>query len=237
MIDFHTHILPGMDDGARNVEESIALLLEERRQGAGHIFLTPHFYADEDNPTDFLARRAEAHAELTAAMRAEKSLQTAAPRLYLGAEVYYFPGISDCEEIRALSLANTGCILIEPPMTAWTESMLEDVEAIGSNFGLVPVIAHVDRYCRMLRDDTLFDRVCQRKILTQVNGSYFLREETRERAFRLLEEGRVHMLGSDCHNSDTRAPNLGKACRTAAEAGHAAALNAALEKMYRLIEK
>ena len=236
MIDFHTHILPQMDDGARTVYESIELVCEERRQGAGHVFLTPHFYADEESPADFIARRSEAFSKLNSAVAASAGLQKIAPKFYLGAEVYYFPGISDCEEIRALSLADTGCILIEPPMSFWSESMLDDIEAVGRNHGLVPVIAHVDRYCHLLRDNSLFDRISERKILTQVNGSFFTREESRDFALRLLEEGRIHLLGSDCHSSRDRKPNLGNACQAAANAGHATSLNAALKKMYRLIE-
>ena len=57
MIDFHTHILPGMDDGSKSVEESIWLLQEEVRQGVDAVMLTPHFYAEENSPVDFLRRR------------------------------------------------------------------------------------------------------------------------------------------------------------------------------------
>ena len=60
MIDFHTHILPGMDDGSKSVEESIALLQEEARQGADMVFLTSHFYAEENSPSEVRRRRRSA---------------------------------------------------------------------------------------------------------------------------------------------------------------------------------
>ena len=162
MIDFHTHILPNMDDGAGSAEESAALLQMEAEQGVRHVFLTSHFYADEEEPASFLQRR-------------EASLRTLTPyplsltpQIHLASEVYYFPGLSDCAEIKPLTLGETGCILVEPPMSPWSESMLDDIEAIGPQLGLAPVIAHVDRYCRLLEDYDLFDRLQERKILIQV---------------------------------------------------------------------
>lgn len=57
MIDFHTHILPGVDDGAENIETALAMLREEAVQGVNQVFATPHFYADEETPEAFLERR------------------------------------------------------------------------------------------------------------------------------------------------------------------------------------
>ena len=64
IIDFHSHILPGIDDGSRSVEESIALLQKEAEQGISHVVATPHFYPQLDTPERFLKRRAEAEAAL-----------------------------------------------------------------------------------------------------------------------------------------------------------------------------
>ena len=58
MIDLHTHILPGMDDGAKDVKTSLALLRMESAQGVGTVVLTPHFYRDREEPQHFLTRRA-----------------------------------------------------------------------------------------------------------------------------------------------------------------------------------
>ena len=64
IIDFHSHILPGIDDGSRNVEESIALLRKEAEQGITHVIATPHFYPQHDTPERFLKRRNEAETVL-----------------------------------------------------------------------------------------------------------------------------------------------------------------------------
>lgn len=236
MIDFHTHILPSVDDGAKTVYESIEMLVAERKQGIGHVFLTPHFYADEDNPSDFIQRRDSSYRALMDSLVRNENVRSYMPKMYLGAEVYYFPGISDCEELKRLALGNTGCLLVEPPMSFWSESMLDDIETIGPNYGLVPVIAHVDRYCRMLKDNTLFERLQKRRILNQVNASFFLREESKDFAVSLLESDAIHLMGSDCHNAGQRKPSLGIACQALANEGHANALNRSIRKMYRLIE-
>ena len=57
MIDFHSHVLPGMDDGAKDTDESLALLRLTKEQGIDGIVATPHFYPDRENPEDFLLRR------------------------------------------------------------------------------------------------------------------------------------------------------------------------------------
>ena len=88
--DFHSHILPCVDDGSHSVEESLQMLRMEAEQGVTHVVLTPHFYAKHDSPERFLQRRAAAWETLQAAMAGEEGL----PQITLCAEVYYFPGIS-----------------------------------------------------------------------------------------------------------------------------------------------
>ena len=72
MTDLHTHILPGIDDGARSVEESLAMLRMERGQGVDTVVLTPHFYRDRENPKRFLRRRKESAAALAQASETPK---------------------------------------------------------------------------------------------------------------------------------------------------------------------
>ena len=223
MIDFHSHILPEMDDGADSLETSLAMLRESKRQGVGVVCATSHFYADEEDPQSFLARRSAAYAHLQSAMDRDGDY----PKILLGAEVLYFPGISVAEEMKALRLMGTPFLLIEPPMMPWTEAMLDEVEACGSSLNCIPVIAHIDRYMRMLRDYTLFDRVADRKLLVQVNASFFLHRDTQDFALECLEAECFHFIGSDCHDLTARRPNLGDA----AEIIRAAGLSAQLSKV------
>ena len=147
------------------------------------------------------------------------------PEVILGAEVLYFPGISQADAVEDLLLGSSRTILVEPPMSHWTDTMLDDIALMGVNHNCLPVIAHVDRYMTMLRDESLVDRVLSRGMQVQVNTAYFLNPQTRKKAIRHLREGKIHVIGTDCHNLDSRAPNLGDVHRllrgTAAEADFA----------------
>ena len=216
MIDFHSHFLPGIDDGSDSVETSLAMLRESRAQGVDLMIATPHFYADEDDPEGFLAAREEAFTLLREAMDKEGG---AYPEILLGAEILFFPGMSVADEIYELRVADAPMLLIEPPMIPWSETMLDEVQLTGENLHCIPVIAHVDRYMRMLRDRTLFERLEEREMLIQVNASFFTHVDTRSLALKYLREERIHFIGSDCHNMEGRPPNMGQAAKIIKDGG------------------
>lgn len=206
MIDFHSHILPGVDDGAQTLEESLAMLRGSFLQGVDAVVSTSHFYAMDDYPQEFLQRRNAAARQLADAMLFSTEIY---PKVILGAEVLYFPGISEAEEISQLKIGDSSCILIEPPMAQWSGDMLDEIVQLGENFHLIPIVAHVDRYMNMLQDNSLIDRVLQRDLVVQVNGEYFLNPKTQKAAFENLKAGKIQLIGSDCHNLESRSPNLG----------------------------
>lgn len=208
MIDFHSHILPGIDDGSDSVETSLALLRESKRQGINIMFATPHFYADENDPKTFLRNRSRAYAALKNAMGSNIMDY---PEIMLGAEILYFPGMSVAEELNDLAMGDTPCLLVEPPVIPWSDTMLDEIEQTGKNLSKIPVIAHVDRYMRIFGDYTLFDRISGRKMLAQVNANYFIRSDTTKRALRDLMDDRFQFIGSDCHNLTSRSQNMGRA--------------------------
>lgn len=216
MIDFHSHILPQMDDGADSVETSLAMLRRSFLQGVDIMVSTSHFYADEEYPVDFLRRRKQALEILRDAMLMSPEVY---PVIVPGAEVLYFPGISQAEEVRYLTIGNSQAILVEPPMAPWSDEMLDDIAQMHENLGCLPVIAHIDRYMQILSDETLIDRVQERNLMVQVNGTYFLNPETVDSAIRNLKRGKIHFLGSDCHNLSSREPNLGSVWKNAKEFG------------------
>lgn len=234
MIDFHSHILPGMDDGSSSPEESLAMLEVSAEQGVDEIFATSHFYPDEEDPASFLERRKRSCEELKAfAVGVKKDFPL--PRIHLGAEVYYFPGIATCEEIRPLAMGETKMLLVEPPVAPFNRVMLDEIEAIGPNLGLTPVIAHLDRYCRLLRDNSLFSLLSGRKILVQVNASFFLRSSSSEFAMKVLREEKCQLLGSDCHNLTDRPPNIGPAAEKIREKNYSRYLAILNERGYNVL--
>ena len=205
--DFHSHILPGMDDGSRSVEESLDMLRMEADQGITRVVATPHFYPHRDHPDRFLRRREKAEMLLREAMAGKKNL----PELYVGAEVYYFSGISDSELISELTIDQKGCILLELPSVPWTETMYREIEGLYSKRGLVPIIAHVDRYLTGWHGLGIPKRLAELPVLVQANADFFLERATARKAMRMLKEDSIHLLGSDCHNCGDRKPNLGNA--------------------------
>lgn len=206
MIDFHSHILPGVDDGPQNMEDSLSMLRSSFLQGVDLVVSTSHFYANEEFPEDFLKRRNAALQQLEEAMLFSADVY---PRVVPGAEVLFFPGISEAEGIEQFCVGNSRGILIEPPMAPWSDDMLDELVQLGRNFDLIPIIAHVDRYMSMLKDATLIDRVRQKNLVVQVNGTWFLNPKAQKAAFAALKAGKIHLIGSDCHNLESRPPNLG----------------------------
>lgn len=209
LTDFHSHILPGVDDGSKSVEQSLEMLRMEAAQGIRRVIATPHFYPRHDSPERFLRRRAEALNRLQEAMEIEEGL----PQIELAAEIYFFSGISDSEVLSQLTIGQKRCILLEMPHSPWTDSMYRELEGICVKQGLTPVIAHVDRYIRPFKSYGIPERLKELPVMVQANAEFFLSGSTRRMALRMLKKGQIHVLGSDCHNLKDRKPNLGDAVR------------------------
>lgn len=207
VVDFHTHVLPGIDDGSPDLECSIEMLRREAEQGIRKVIATPHFYAQHDKPEHFLRKRAEAEA----ALRAEMCKHSDLPELGIGAEVYYFNGISHSDILSELTIDQKRYILLEMPMPPWSERVYRDIEGIWIKQGLMPIIAHVDRYIAPFRTFSIPERLEGLPVMVQANASFFLDKSTRRMAFRMLRQGRIQLLGSDCHDLSDRAPVLGNA--------------------------
>ena len=207
IVDFHSHILPGIDDGSASVEESIALLRLEAEQGIGHVVATPHFYPRYEAPEDFLRKRDQAEAALRDAVKTVSGL----PRISVGAEVYFFRGISESEFLPQLTIREKQCILIEMPPAPWPESAYQELEAIWRRRGITPVIAHIDRYIAPFHTHKIPQRLQALPVLVQANASFFLESRTRRMALKMLRSDQIQLLGSDCHNLDSRPPRLGEA--------------------------
>lgn len=206
MIDFHSHFLPGIDDGSDSVETSLSMLAMWRDQGFSLVCATPHFYADRNSPARFLAKRQAAYDAVCTAL---EKLGGVWPEILLGAEVRFFDGISAAEDLDKLCLEGTNLLLLEMPFTRWTDRMVGEVSDI-SRRGLLPVAAHIERYMD-LQPRKLLDSFMEGNILIQCNAEFFLSRRTSRKALRMLRDGRIHFLGSDAHNTSSRAPNLGPA--------------------------
>ena len=208
MIDFHSHILPGIDDGSQSVEQTLQMLQAAHEQGVRNIVATPHFYADEMVPETFLENRQQA---------LEQIGQENAAGIFLGAEVAYFDHMSRSEALQQLRIGQTDLILVEMPFMPWTDRIVEDVCQLADRQGLTPVLAHVERYRQKSQFPRYRDMLLGSGALFQCNAGAFLRFTTRSWTLKQLKNGFVHFLGSDCHNMTTRAPKLGEAAQVIAK--------------------
>lgn len=206
MIDWHSHILPGVDDGSRNTEESLAMLQMLREQGVDTVIATPHFYANEKSVDRFLKKRDAALEALRAQLTGED--MTIVP----GAEVKYYPGISRMHDLKRLCIKGSGLLLLEMPMSKWTEYTMRELVELSSTNGLTVVLAHIERYLKY-QSRAAWNRLYDCGIQMQVNASFFNSMFTRRKALHMLENGAIQFLGSDCHNTGTRAPHIDRAVR------------------------
>ena len=204
MIDWHSHILPGIDDGSQSVEESVTMLRMLTEQGVNTVIATPHFLANNETVEDFLARRNEAYGKL------KEHLFEGAPEIRLGAEVAYYSGISRLPELKELCIEGSKCLLLEMPMTKWTEYVIKEVEELARRGKINLVLAHVDRYMHLQSAKT-WERLCESGCIMQVNASSLLSFMTRPKIIKMMRAQAVHCIGSDCHNTTTRAPKIGRA--------------------------
>lgn len=210
MIDVHTHILPGIDDGSKSVEMSLEMLRISAAQGVKTVVATPHFYPTRNNPEKFYEDRQRAWEQLG-------QLPEDIPQVLLGAEVAYFEGISRSSQLEAMRLGSSDLLLVEMPMSPWTDRMMEELRQIPGNLGLQPVLAHVDRYLHRSQLPRYLEDILEMEIPLQVSASAFLKFSERGKMLRLVKNGCVDFLGSDAHNLTTRAPNMADAARVIAK--------------------
>ena len=207
MIDWHSHILPGMDDGSASAEMSVAMLQMESAQGVGHVVATPHFYPRYDSPERFLEKRLRAETLLRKACEKEPVL----PQITMGAEVYYFHGMSESDFLQELTIGGEGCILIEMPHGHWSDQMYRELVAIWERRRILPIIAHIDRYIAPLQTHGIPGKLAELPVFVQANADFFLERATAGMAIRMLKKDQIQLIGSDCHNTDSRKPNMGEA--------------------------
>ncbi len=202
IVDFHTHILPGVDDGAKDVQTTKHLLDLSAEMGIDGLVATPHFYADESRLEDFLRKREAAVQEMLTVYDS-----AAHPKIYLGAEVSYFYGIGTSKDIRPLAIQGTDLILIEMPYMPWDERMLDELAYIKKELRLTPVIAHVERYWK-LQSRRILGRLMDLDVRLQFSAGFLADSDNKRLINKLIVKNALHFLGSDCHNTSTRPQNL-----------------------------
>lgn len=204
LVETHCHILPGIDDGSPNIETSLKMINALKRQGAKAIILTPHYYSDSISYQDFIKRRDYALSQLNEALSDDD------PLLIPAAEVFISDYLFNYENLDRLCIGNTRYALIEHPFTCdFSKSTYDRLLNLNYDYKINPILAHIERYSALMEDERLLDEYIDAGCLVQVNIGSFANahRSVRKRLIKYLESGRIHLLGSDCHNLDSRPPD------------------------------
>lgn len=203
LVETHCHIMPGVDDGAPDIETSLAMIEKLQRQGAKKIILTPHYYSDNISLDDFLRRRDKAFNELL------RELSSGSPTLIPAAEVYISRYLFNNPNIDELKIAGSNYILIEHPFSSsFSENTYDRLMNMYCDYGAKPILAHIERYPALMDDPYKLEDYINMGCLTQVNISSFVdsHRSVKKKLIKLLNTGHIHLIGSDCHNLSSRAP-------------------------------
>lgn len=238
IVDMHCHLLPGVDDGSPDEETSIGMLEREAKEGVGAVIATPHFYADDDDPEDFLLRREDAARRLKAAMVGYHADHPDAklPAVYLGAEVAYFPGICYSETVRRFVIGGGNFVLVELPFGPVSPSVVREIVDIRYRLGIWPIVAHLERHLPFVgKADLAY--LLENGAMVQSNAAYMLQPRNERRALRQFAEGTFHVLGTDAHDVENRPPELAAAVMKLYEKYGMEAVEALSDTMLHVLAK
>lgn len=206
MIDIHSHIIPGVDDGSASMEATIFMVYEAVQQGATAFFATSHSSA-------FLENGEEVHRRFDTMKKRLGRLFS--NKVYLGCEVLCskekMPELTEAIRNKTIPTMNdTACVLIE----FWEEADWETVEFCVAELlrqGCTPILAHVERYGALKDRMDRVNRLRQQGCLIQLN--VYALEETqpepeRNWARQLVADRKVDFLGTDMHGTGIRMPSI-----------------------------
>lgn len=203
LMDIHTHILPGVDDGAVDIDEALRMIALADKEGISVIILTPHY--GQRNPgydPDEAVKKATA---------LRKVINKSYPhmKLYMGNELYYSPGIiEDLKTGRAKTIGGTDYALVEFSVDVEYEKIITAVRNFTSQ-GYHPLLAHVERYRCLYKDIERVHELIEMGAYIQVNARGFLSGRFDKRGAwckHMLQEGVIHFIASDCHDTLRRTP-------------------------------
>ena len=208
MIDFHTHILPNIDDGSRSIEETFNLIKEAKNVGFEAIISTSH-YMEKYYETNAPEREVWINA-----IYENLQAKNIDINLYLGNEIYLSENIIKLlEEGKASTINDTSYVLFEMPLNA--EPMnLYDVIYEMMQYKLVPILAHPERYSFVQKEPELIYDLIEKGVLMQANFGSILGiygEKTQIIIRKFLESNMIHFLGTDVHRQNSIYPRVPEA--------------------------
>lgn len=206
LTDLHCHLLPGMDDGAKDIETSVQLLKIEYDSGVRQITFTSHFDCEKMNLDLFLKNRERAFNSVKKEIN-DKYPEWKDLKLSLGAEVKYSPNLLNLP-LDSLCIENTNYLLLELSfhmLPTYFESITRQIIMMG----IIPIVAHVERYNYIIDNPTILCDWIDEGMLIQMNAESFLRKNRDSKlCFNLVKWNLVHVIASDAHSIHRRPVNL-----------------------------
>ncbi|MCB6992245.1 protein tyrosine phosphatase [bacterium 210820-DFI.6.37] len=202
-MDIHTHIVPGVDDGAKNMEETMKMVELAYAEGIRVIMATPHY--GEWNPNYNKEQAIAACRKVRDWVRAVHSDMN----VYMGNELYYSPGIiDDLRQGKARTMGGTDYVLVEFSVDEDYPEIYDGLRAFVME-GYRPILAHIERYHCLQKELESVKKLVDLGVYIQVNARSFLGGRFDRRTAwctKLLENGLIHFVASDCHNCEGRRP-------------------------------
>ena len=200
MIDFHTHILPNIDDGSKSIEETFNLIKEAEKAGFKKIISTSH-YLEKYYEVDVIERKAWIDTLNKTIKERNEEIE-----LYLGNEIYFSDNIiSLLEEGKATTINNTSYLLFELPLNAKPFNIYNIIYEL-LEYKLIPVLAHPERYTFVQSEPELVYDLIQKGVLMQCNYGSIIGQYGKKAQIivkKLYENNMVHFLGTDVHKQNT----------------------------------
>jgi protein-tyrosine phosphatase len=207
--DIHSHILPGVDDGAANLSEALQMLSIAYQEGIRCIVATPHFIADGKNVS--VKELQEVFAKI------EKEAYKISPnfKIYLGHELYHSQDVlSSLQRGDALTINGTKYILVEFLPRASFKDIWNNLHMYLLS-GYYPILAHTERYYDLINNSELVGNMIRSGIYIQINISSLMGRNFRTSfCNKLIKKNWVHFLGTDAHGATSRAPYIKDAAET-----------------------
>lgn len=198
--DVHSHVLPGVDDGPADLDETMSALEEAKRQHIDALIVTPHFH-----PGRYMVYAPQIFDALEK-VRGECSRRNFDMILYPGQECYYYSGlVEQLNQKKILTLADSRYVLVEFEPDCPYSHLQFGVRELQSN-GYVPVLAHFERY-QCLQDQENILEMREKGVLLQMNFDALLQRDGlfhRRPWKQFVRQGLVDLLGSDCHGTAFR---------------------------------
>lgn len=200
MIDFHTHIIPNIDDGSRSIEETFNLINEAKEVGFNGIVLTSHYienYYETDVPErDVWVKAISDNLKV-------KGIET---DLYLGNEIYMSSNMMNLlVEGKASTINNSSYVLFEMPLNVEPMNLYDVIYSLQEN-KLIPILAHPERYSFIQKEPELVYDLIEKGVLMQANYGSILGiygEKAQIIVKKFLESNMIHFLGTDVHRQNT----------------------------------